>query len=96
MVVMMMKTTMMKMVNDDVIGQINSQFLLYNYFEVKHSWVFLQMTTRQGGQMSRASVSHTGSLGNLNLVGSNPDPAGLKPWSSQTNDLTIDMCHFLA
>ena len=51
--------------------------------------------TRQGGRMSRASISHAGRSGKPNLMGSQLDPAGLDA-GSQTNDFKIDTCRFLA
>ena len=45
--------------------------------------------TRRDGRMSRASVSHFGRLGGFG-------PHGLEPWSSQTNDLIVYTCRFLA
>ena len=40
-------------------------------------YVCLYVCTRCDGRMSRASVSHAGRLGNLNITDSSPDPVGL-------------------
>ena len=45
--------------------------------------------TRPNGQMSRAALSHV--LGDQGF-----EPHGFEPWSSQTNDLIIYTCRYLA
>ena len=50
--------------------------------------------TRWDGQMSRASVSHAGRLGDLNIADSSLDPAGWSPdlvsWSQDAAGSSLD------